>query len=77
MLGLALLVQVLRGLLLAIIFSADIGVSFESVSRITRDVNSGWAIRVTHANGARLFFFFLYLHVARGIYYISYHYAEV
>lgn len=77
LLGFSLLVQILRGLLLAIIFSADIRVSFDRVSRIMRDVNSGWLIRIIHANGARIFFFFLYLHVARGMYYMSYHYIEV
>lgn len=76
LLGLSLGVQILTGLFLAIRFSADTLISFERVARISRDVNFGWLIRMFHANGASIFFFFLYLHVARGVYYGSYHFAE-
>lgn len=37
-----------------------------------RDVNSGWAVRYTHANVASFFFIFVYAHIARGLYYSSY-----
>lgn len=37
-----------------------------------RDVNAGWAVRYTHANVASFFFIFVYLHIARGLYYSSY-----
>ena len=37
-----------------------------------RDVNNGWAVRYTHANVASFFFIFVYMHIARGIYYGSY-----
>ena len=37
-----------------------------------RDVNMGWAIRYAHANTASFFFIFVYLHIARGLYYGSY-----
>ena len=37
-----------------------------------RDVNYGWLIRYLHANGASFFFIFVYLHIARGMYYGSY-----
>ena len=37
-----------------------------------RDVNNGWIIRYTHANVASFFFIFVYMHVARGMYYGSY-----
>jgi len=37
-----------------------------------RDVNNGWIIRYTHANVASFFFIFVYMHVARGLYYGSY-----
>lgn len=39
---------------------------------IMRDVNYGWMIRYLHANGASFFFIFVYLHIARGMYYGSY-----
>lgn len=39
---------------------------------IMRDVNYGWLIRYLHANTASFFFIFVYLHIARGMYYGSY-----
>ena len=43
--------------------------TFSSVVHITRDVSGGWVFRSCHANGASLFFFFIYLHIGRGLYY--------
>lgn len=37
-----------------------------------RDVNNGWLIRYLHSNTASAFFFLVYLHVGRGLYYGSY-----
>lgn len=37
-----------------------------------RDVNNGWIIRYLHSNTASAFFFLVYLHIGRGIYYGSY-----
>lgn len=37
-----------------------------------RDVNNGWIIRYTHANVASFFFIFVYMHIARNMYYGSY-----
>ena len=37
-----------------------------------RDVSNGWMIRYLHSNTASAFFFLVYLHMARGIYYGSY-----
>ena len=37
-----------------------------------RDVNNGWLIRYLHANTASAFFFLVYLHIGRGLYYGSY-----
>ena len=46
--------------------------AFDSVEHIMRDVNAGWAMRYIHANGASLFFFAVYIHIFRGLYYGSY-----
>ena len=51
--------------------------AFDSVIHITRDVQYGWLFRGVHANGATLFFLFVYLHIGRGIYYSSYLKVEV
>nr|WEG23720.1 cytochrome b [Polydora cf. ciliata DS-2023] len=72
LLGLALTVQILTGLMLAIHYSPHTDLAFESVAHIGRDVNNGWLVRGTHANGASWFFGALYIHVARGIYYGSF-----
>ena len=37
-----------------------------------RDVNNGWLIRYLHSNTASAFFFIVYLHIGRGMYYGSY-----
>lgn len=46
--------------------------AFNRVDHISRDVFMGWAIRMFHANGASFFFFCLYFHIGRGIYYSSF-----
>nr|YP_009537777.1 cytochrome b [Ornithodoros coriaceus]AYN59509.1 cytochrome b [Ornithodoros coriaceus] len=72
LLSLCLMIQILTGIFLAMHFSSDITMAFASVSHISRDVNMGWLIRATHANTASFFFIFLYLHVARGLYFSSF-----
>nr|YP_010373809.1 cytochrome b [Harmostica fulvicornis]UPI55336.1 cytochrome b [Harmostica fulvicornis] len=72
MLGLCLMIQIITGLFLAMHYTANIEMAFNSVIHICRDVNYGWIIRNSHANGASMFFMCLYLHVGRGIYYSSY-----
>ena len=37
-----------------------------------RDVNNGWLVRYLHSNTASAFFFLVYLHIGRGMYYGSY-----
>lgn len=77
LLGLCLIIQIFTGLFLAINFSRDITTAFSIISHIQRDVNNGWLIRSIHANGASLFFIFLYIHVGRGIYYSSFYFVKV
>nr|UDF83728.1 cytochrome b [Vermiophis taishanensis] len=72
LLGLCLIIQIITGLFLAMHYSADINLAFNSVNHICRDVNYGWLLRSLHANGASFFFICIYLHVGRGIYYNSY-----
>lgn len=66
----------MTGLFLAIHYTSDVSLAFSSVSHIFRDVNSGWALRSIHANGASFFFICLYCHVGRGLYYGSYMFAK-
>lgn len=53
-------------------YTADLVNTFSSVIHIVRDTPSGWLFRNLHANGASLFFVFIYLHIARGLYYQRY-----
>ena len=62
----------MRGVFLAIHYSRDTITAFYSVRHIIRDVRFGWLIRICHANGARIFFIALYVHIGRGLYYVSY-----
>nr|YP_010956665.1 cytochrome b [Trachonurus sulcatus]WMY89758.1 cytochrome b [Trachonurus sulcatus] len=72
LLGLCLVMQTLTGLFLAMHYTADTQTAFSSVVHICRDVNYGWLIRNTHANGASFFFICLYLHIGRGLYFGSF-----
>nr|YP_009487344.1 cytochrome b [Echimys saturnus]AWB97151.1 cytochrome b [Echimys saturnus] len=76
LLGVCLTLQIITGLFLAMHYTADTTTAFSSVTHICRDVNYGWLIRYMHANGASIFFIFLYFHIGRGIYYGSYTFME-
>jgi ubiquinol-cytochrome c reductase cytochrome b subunit len=58
--------------MLAMHYNPSVAEAFNSVEHIMRDVNNGWLIRYLHANTASAFFFLVYLHIGRGIYYGSY-----
>nr|AML26401.1 cytochrome b [Staphylinidae sp. BMNH 1274636] len=73
LLGLCLGLQIVTGLFLAMHYTANIDLAFNSVAHICRDVNYGWLMRTLHANGASFFFICLYLHIGRGLYYGSYY----
>nr|YP_010394738.1 apocytochrome b [Phytophthora tubulina]DAZ89175.1 TPA_asm: apocytochrome b [Phytophthora tubulina] len=70
--GIMLVVQILTGIFLAMHYTPHIDFAFNSVEHIMRDVNNGWLIRYTHANGASFFFIVIYVHIFRGLYYGSY-----
>lgn len=72
LLGICLIIQILTGVFLAMHYQPHVDFAFSSVEHIMRDVNAGWALRYTHANVASFFFIFVYLHIARGLYYSSY-----
>jgi quinol-cytochrome oxidoreductase complex cytochrome b subunit len=70
--GIALVVQILTGLFLAMHYKADTNLAFGSVQHIMRAVEWGWLIRDVHMVGASFFFMLVYLHIGRGLYYGSY-----
>nr|YP_009443846.1 cytochrome b [Dorypteryx domestica]ATU07054.1 cytochrome b [Dorypteryx domestica] len=71
-LGLCLMMQIASGLFLSMHYTSDIQSAFDSVIHICRDVNNGWILRTIHANGASMFFFCLYIHTGRGLYFGSF-----
>nr|UGS80384.1 cytochrome b [Lachesilla pedicularia] len=72
LLGLCLTIQILTGIFLAMHYTANVNLAFDSVVHICRDVNNGWLMRTTHANGASFFFICLFIHIGRGMYYGSF-----
>lgn len=64
--------QIVTGIVLAMHYTPHVDMAFASVEHIMRDVNGGYMIRYLHMNGASLFFFAVYLHIFRGLFYGSY-----
>ena len=67
-----LVMQIVTGIVLAMHYTPHVDLAFRSVEHIMRDVNGGHFLRYLHANGASLFFFAVYLHIFRNLYYGSY-----
>lgn len=76
LLGLALVIQIARGLFLSIFYRPDVNLAFTTLIHTNRDVLRGWIIHSIHANGASLFFLCVYIHIARGLYYFSFKLKE-
>ena len=76
-LGIILVFQILTGTFLAFYYTADSLIAFSTVQYIIYEVNFGWIFRIFHFNGASLFFIFLYLHIFKGLFFISYRLKKV
>jgi ubiquinol-cytochrome c reductase cytochrome b subunit len=70
--GLALVIQLVTGIVLAMHYNSNADTAFTSLEHIMRDVNWGWFLRYAHSNGASFFFLVTYIHIFRGLYYGSY-----
>nr|YP_010561813.1 cytochrome b [Ammothea calmani]UYX57761.1 cytochrome b [Ammothea calmani] len=77
MLGLLFMIQIITGLLLSMHYCPEVSMAFTSLSHIMRDMNLGWLIRSSHANGASMFFLIMYMHIARGMFFNSFILKEV
>jgi quinol-cytochrome oxidoreductase complex cytochrome b subunit len=67
-----LIIQIVSGIFLAMYYIPSIEYAFFSIENIMRNINYGFLIRYIHSNGASFFFFFVYLHFFRNVYYNSY-----
>src|SRR5215472_14972325 len=65
-------IQIATGVVLAMHYTANVNLAFNSVEHIMRDVPYGFVIRYTHSVGASMFFLAVYIHIFRGLYYGSY-----
>lgn len=72
LLAICLIIQIVTGVTLAMHYNPSVAEAFNSIEHIMRDVNNGWLIRYLHSNTASAFFFLVYLHIGRGLYYASY-----
>lgn len=70
--GIMLVIMIVSGIFLAMNYTPEKAMAFDSVERIMRDVNYGWLMRYIHMNGASMFFIVTYIHIFRGLYYGSY-----
>jgi ubiquinol-cytochrome c reductase cytochrome b/c1 subunit len=67
-----LVVQIVTGIVMAMHYVPSAKEAFDSVETIRRDVNYGWLLRNIHMVGSSMFFFAVYMHIFRGLYYGSY-----
>ena len=72
MLAFMLVSQIVTGVVLAMHYTPNAELAFDSIEHIRRDVNFGWLLQPLHAVGASMFFIAVYVHIFRGLYYGSY-----
>nr|AXR86036.1 cytochrome b [Telenomus sp. ZCS-2018] len=72
LLGICLMIQILTGLFLSFHYCPNINLAFNSIVHMNHNMNYGWLIHYLHMNGASMFFFCIYFHVGRNMYYSTY-----
>jgi len=68
--------QIITGIVLAMFYNANILFAYSTILEISNEIYYGWWIRYIHSNGASFFFFCVYLHMFRGLYYGSFLYPR-
>ncbi len=64
--------QIVTGIILAMHYTPQVDLAFDSVEHIRRNVNGGRVIQAVHAVGASMFFIAVYIHIFRGLFFGSY-----
>lgn len=64
--------QIITGIVIAMHYTPEASMAFDSVHLLRRDVSYGNTLQVWHAVGASMFFVAVYIHIFRGLYYGSY-----
>merc|ERR1711862_210693 len=73
-LGVAIVLQIVTGIFLALHYTSDLNSAYFSVFFLIREIYYGWSLRYFHSSGASFVFLFLLLHLGRAISYGSYFY---
>merc|ERR1712109_394478 len=74
LLGVAIILQIITGIFLALHYSSDLNSAYFSLFFLIREVYYGWCLRYFHSSGASFVFLFLFLHLGRAMFYGSYFY---
>merc|ERR1712087_619919 len=74
LLGIAIGLQIITGIFLALHYTSDLNSAYFSVFFLIREVFYGWCLRYFHSSGASFVFLILFLHIGRAIFYGSYFY---
>merc|ERR1712226_1376631 len=74
LLGIAILLQIITGIFLALHYTSDLNSAYFSLFFLIREVFYGWCLRYFHSSGASFVFLFLFLHLGRAMFYGSYFY---
>jgi ubiquinol-cytochrome c reductase cytochrome b subunit len=65
-------IQIVTGIVLAMHYTPQVDLAFDSVEHIRRNVNGGRVLQAVHSVGASMFFAAVYIHIFRGLYFGSY-----
>jgi len=71
-LGVCLVIQIVRGLVLSIMYIRGADSRFSGLFLIIEYRGTGNLIRYVHINVVSFFFIFIYTHIGRGLYYSSF-----
>jgi ubiquinol-cytochrome c reductase cytochrome b subunit len=74
LLGIAIVLQIITGILLSLHYTSDVLSSYYCLYFLIREVYYGWCLRYFHSNGASFVFLFVFLHIGRAMLYASYFY---
>ena len=74
LLGITIILQIITGIFLGLHYTSDLNSAYFSIFQIIREIYYGWCLRYLHSSGASFVFLFIFLHLARALFYVSYFY---
>ncbi len=74
LLGIGIILQIITGIFLGLYYLSSIKGAYFSILFVIREVYYGWYLGYIHSSGASFVFLFIFVHLARAIYYASYYY---